>query len=304
MSTSKKYKCIKRYPTGPEVGCIAYEDTVGCYSLTDCSVVRADEIEGHPEFWEEVDDKGWEIIGQYYYDLLMFGKPKEWIITSIKRTSDNVAFLLGDKIKMVGHAYNKPPEPITKIKLNSEGIPCLFTDTFHNHGINIFKAIKCESVLMTEDYVEIFKGDDVYWMRTRNFTEKEPEFYYEKYDWSGEGDINLTGTYRWFSTKEAAEKWISKNKVLITTDDGVNLCAGDSFWFVDRYFNASRGVIPGGNLGSLFKALNNHRHFSTEQAAKNWIDLNRPKYSKRNVLDALKDAGSMNINQVIYELTK
>jgi len=86
---------------------------------------------------------------------------------------------------------------------------------------------------------------------------------------------------------------------ILTTEDGVNLFQGDDFWHVDTYFCSGKGI-----LNNSFKPLNGYKHFSTEQAAKDWIEMNKPQFSKNDLIKAVQAVGNINVNQVIYELKK
>ena len=209
-----KYKLIKEYPNSPELGFITDETMYFPAS--------------YPEFWEEIVEKEWKIINytakslgnsishtyQFQIKQPWFGN-SEWKVNSIKRLTDNTTFSIGDKIKCENSHVDKP-EAITKIELNKEGTPCLFTNSFHNNGVNIFKAIKYCPILTTEDGVDLFKND--------------------------------------------------------------------YFWHVDSYFGIAKGVLD--TTHPEFKPIKGYKHFSTEKAAKEYIDLNKPRFSKKDLLDA------------------
>ncbi len=193
-----RYRLIKEYPNSPELGYITDETMYFPSS--------------YPEFWELIKEKKFEIV---QYNRLASGVfTLSYDIKTVKRLSDNTLFSLGDKIKMIGHANDKAPESITEIELNKEGVPCLFTNTFRNNGINIFKAIKCEK--------------------------------------------------------------------LLTSEDGIDMYQNDIFWHVDSYFGIGKGYLK----SNEFNPLVSYKHFSTEKAAKDWIDLNKPMYSKKQIMDA------------------
>lgn len=211
----------KKLSRRSEVGATAVEGSIG-YRTLENGVYNKKDIEGYPEFWEEIKEKEWEIITAKIHtatvrcDIDGIQCISGWEIKSIKRLSDNTIFSLGDKIKMIDHANDKAPELITKIELNREGVPCLFTNTFHNNGINIFKAIKCEK--------------------------------------------------------------------LLTSEDGVDMYQNDTFWHVDSYFGIGKGYLK----SNEFNPLISYKHFSTEKAAKDWIELNQPKYSLQDIKNAIQ----------------
>ena len=213
---SKKYKCIKTFPGVSEIGKIAYEHTFS-YECGNNSFKKID-VEESPEFWEEIKEPKFQILATK--TNIKFSLSIENITTEIYeilRLSDNETFAIGDKIKCQNSHVDKP-EAITKIELNKEGTPCLFTNSFHNNGINIFKAIKCEKIF--------------------------------------------------------------------TTEDGVDLFEKDVFWHVDKFFCVGKGVLA--TKPGVFQPLVGYKHFSTEKAAKDWVDMNKPKFSKNDLSSALK----------------
>ena len=111
---SKKYKLIKEYPNSPKLGSVII-DTNPNNGAKDCwfsedwgksgskafFIPRSTNPEKHPEFWELVKEKEWEIVQQelnvkaaFLYD--------GFTIKSIRRLSDNEVFSTGDKIE---HSY-------------------------------------------------------------------------------------------------------------------------------------------------------------------------------------------------------
>src|SRR5690554_864894 len=66
----KKYRLIKEYPGSPELGSIlTYGRIRGDYAYNNdnLNVFRhKNEIENHPEFWEEIIEKDYEILSYKY----------------------------------------------------------------------------------------------------------------------------------------------------------------------------------------------------------------------------------------------
>lgn len=80
------------------------------------------------------------------------------------------------------------------------------------------------------------------------------------------------------------EFWEKINEPILRTDDGIDLYQNDTFWHVDTYFCVNKGILsmkPG-----VFKPIKGYKHFSTEKAAKDWIDFNKPKYSMNDIINA------------------
>lgn len=76
-------------------------------------------------------------------------------------------------------------------------------------------------------------------------------------------------------------------KKLFTTEDGVDIFAGDSYCFVNKCTlshvnknNVANDISGGNNVSFVY--------FSTEQKAKEYIEMNKPKYSKKDVIKILR----------------
>jgi len=228
-----KFKLIKEYPGSPKLGFVVDFGTT--YDSINSSMARVTILlkncKDSPEFWEEIEkEKQYQILIVIPAPNNKVGKEtvlKEyqnyltdyWRIKSINRFPDYEIFTIGDKI-ICQNSHIDKPEAITKIELNKEGTPCLYTNSFDNHGINIFKAIKVKKLLTTEDCVDLYQGDD--------------------------------------------------------------------FWHVDPWFGISKGSLR----ESTFIPLRGYTHFSTQEAAKNYIDLNKKQYSIKNVIDSSIDVAS------------
>lgn len=227
---NKKYKLKKCFPGSPPTDTIVKQRTIGYQSDGGFGSFFNEDIENYPEFWEEIKEKEWKII-EFTADIeLPIPAIFDWCIwrdllkiKSIIRKTDNTIFSIGDKIKMIGHANDKSPEQITKIELNKEGIPCLFTNTFHNNGINIMKAIKSEKLFTTEDKVDIFKGDLYFYVD-------------DCFDIVGvrAGITSGTNGFKYFSTEKAAKDWIDLNKPMYSKKDLLNASINMQYgeWFI------------------------------------------------------------------------
>ena len=77
-------------------------------------------------------------------------------------------------------------------------------------------------------------------------------------------------------TREDAENYINKNKVLFTTADGVGIKKGNMIHGVFRTTNTISNTVVGCNRGlhDTFEAI-----FSTRAAAENYVERNKPRLS-------------------------
>lgn len=189
--------------------------------------------------WEEIEDKEYEILTITADERNVLEKPLEnilpyegdgslwgyWQIHSVKRLSDNSVFQLGDRVKGIGF-------PITKIPLNKEGCVVPYLEC-GNQGVSLFYAQKVKPVFFTEDRVEIYEGDE-YWFVDSSFN----AYWNESIEGQEKFRIN-----KYFSTKEAAQEYIDQNKPKYSLND------------IKKVFEVSNGVT----MDFLIDRLENQR---------------------------------------------
>lgn len=167
-----------------------------------CGVrLNYEEVANNSEFWEKLEEKEYEIIKETYNTLI--GK---WEICSVKRLSDGEIFSVGDKV------YN-PKCPSQNFIIES-----FYPDCNKNHmlcgkgHVSIAKIEHCkEPILITEDGVELFEGDCFYFV--------------DKWFgcWNGTVcDSNIRDKYKYFSTSEAAEKYLNENKPMYSKKEVID----------------------------------------------------------------------------------
>lgn len=165
--------------------------------------------------WEEIVEKDYEILeyksiqglhcekGQYCFDVVsQYGNPNEWFIYKIRRKSDGVEFKIGDKV------YNPNCKSQTFI-IESFYLDCNNIHLLCGKGhINITKIEHYkEPILITEDGYEMFEGDKVYFVEIGEYLHKGCEIVNSyKYNYILDKD------FKFFKTKENAEKYIYENK--------------------------------------------------------------------------------------------
>ena len=219
----KKYKLIKQYPGSPELG--AEVDFTGFKQLTQQAI-------DYPEFWQEVVEKDYEI-------LISRVVTKE--ILSVKRLSDGEVFTIGDRAKTIN---SKGKHTVTQLGIrqkctgrdgkggwNYDGIDRIWIDWEDNCGGNWLESTEKAKnpIFLTHDGKDIFEGDKVWWVR------KDSTYYDSLISVPWMQFYSNLNAY--FLTEEAALDYIEKNKVLFTTEDGVNIKEGDMYYFVDTDFS-------------------------------------------------------------------
>ena len=194
-----KYKLIKEYPGSPKLG-----------TITDRTMYFP---EYYPSLWQPVIEKDYEILslvasernpqhkkGSKFLHNKDYGfknmHPTEfWDIYSVKRISDNKIFTIGDSYEDL---------IIEKMFMSVAG--------------DILTTYKPKQLLFTtEDGVDIFEGDTVYYIET----EEEPElcFKVNKYKIKYPGRFISDKSLHSFSTKEKAEEYILLNKPCLSYGD-------------------------------------------------------------------------------------
>jgi hypothetical protein len=183
-----------------------------------------------------------------------------WKINSVKRLSDGEIFTLGDRVKGYEHGCIKT---ITEIVVNdtesilTEGI-WLRYDSGSSHMAH---AIKVKNpIFLTHDGEDIFDGDKVWYVNKQDF--------YKSYFIASKTQSFFSDRMAYFLTREEAEDYIERNKVLFTTEDGVGIKKGDMIHGVYRTTNTISNTVVGCNRGlhDTFEVI-----FSTRAAAENYL---------------------------------
>ena len=286
----KKYKLIKKYPGSTEVGEIVqgngregwYTKGPGCRTYDWTQVVH------YPEYWEEVVEKDYEIISYVANDnpkMITIKKrggelhDSYWKIHSVKRLSDGEVFTVGDLIKtpytdcigIIGFHTKYSTEYFIEI-------PTGFTRL-----VAIEKAKR--PIFLTHDGKDIFEGDTIWWVRKESF-------HYSCFE-AHSGIQFFSDRNAYFLTKEAAEDYIKRNKPLFTTEDGVGIKKGDTYYFVDT--NLKISLAPNANAGSGW--YDEIKYFSTYETAQYYVIVNAKVLSIEEFWEFVSKPGSNIVKQ-------
>jgi len=247
----KHYKLNQWYPSLPEEfkhgntfahecnGKYFLESKHGYYHLD------AKEVENNPEFWEEVEEKNYEILKvkaaptHYAYSLNTFNSRifdydatnknlDVWDIYSVKRLSDNEVFTVGDIVEIsfdkskydtcyACSNQNNTKGKIKDIQISSDNND-LHTHESAPHGlyfrINTYwiplqyiDVIK-ELLFTTEDDIDIYKNDK-YWLVTEGLYIRSTHG----------GNTDLPEYRARFSTKKKAEQYVDYHRVKFSEKD-------------------------------------------------------------------------------------
>jgi hypothetical protein len=209
-----KYKLIKTYPGFNVLGTIIEIDSETRY------------YSENNEFWQPVVEKDYEILSVITNDNEFIVKVYNqdatiepyWKIHSVKRLSDGEIFTIGDKVTST-FSKNFGNFKIEKIKIsensiNIEGEGYLTTFQY-------LQKVK-QPLFTTEDGVNIFEDDNIYWVNINTFSKVNCNKYNDDL---GEISIKslLSKKYECkavgFSTKEKAEEYILMNKPCLSLND-------------------------------------------------------------------------------------
>lgn len=302
----KKYKLIKQFPDGPELGQVAeYQEGDNNYfikgngfgTLRYRYTVRS--IEENPEFWEEVKEKDWEIIElrrvdgsdhtkekdkiRQYLTTLKLGNQIYWFIHSIKRLSDGEVFTVGDKLKFttVGRSEFRTIKRFDFSKVNKAELLVFFEedgsykDGFRFEILSNLTRYK-EPILKTEDGFDLYEGDKYWTVFNKALSTIKPFTLYGphrlKLTQSGsfeEEEFNHTECL-YFAQLDNAANYIQKNKP--KTVYGVN----------GSFTKTSTSLA---NKIKQDYAAGDWKWFNSEKERDLYIEENKPRFSKRDMIN-------------------
>ena len=202
----RKFKCVKNYP-GADLGTIV-QYQLGAFpeyfDIKDAKRYNKKDIENYPEFWEEIVEKDYEILSGRTH--IPSGSTE---IYSIRRKSDGVEFKIGDKVYWNWQYSPQKYYTIEGFSINKEDNSLDFYTKGSCKYSWIFNKIQHykEPILTTEDGYEMFEGDKVYFVEIGEYLHKGCEIVNSyKYNYILDKD------FKFFKTKENAEKYIYENK--------------------------------------------------------------------------------------------
>jgi len=227
---------------------------------------------------------------------------KKWIeegenkIISIKRNSDRKIFTKNDRID--AYIFNNAQILGFKLEKHSPG-KIWITTLYGNTPLHLVKLSEGLPLFYTEDNnIPVYEGDE-YWYYHSDCSSGTI--------WHANADCvnkRLDDVKR-FSTKKAAEEYIAKNKVLFVTEDGKGVKEGDGVFAVTSSFiTMSYTNICGDYWKLTNKDSDGTKYFSSSKGAQEYIDNNKPMYSKQQIKDGFKKGRAINVNAFLEHLDK
>jgi hypothetical protein len=251
-------------------------------------------IEGTPnlDYWEEVIEKEWDIL-------------------SFKNESNNQIYIKrghiwdsGSDIGARSYEYClkyysifsaknlKTGEVVTIGNEYEEGVVVSFSITIYGEKLLVgFKSFhfSCNILDLTpikQPLFTTYDGVDIYEYTNRGFVwviDNKFEYVLPVRDVNVRGSLTTPETYKVFSTKESAEKWIKENtkKPLFISEDGIEIFEGDETYAVRLWdFGVSEKKI-------YYGASLNLKYFAEKERAEEYILMNKPLLSVNDIIDIL-----------------
>jgi len=295
----KKYKLIKTYPGSPKLSTEIIETQINSLCpVNECYINRKTfmligydsfEIENpknYPEFWEKVVEKDYEILcikhkesKCFYRNSIDLRNLNFYDIHSVKRLSDGKVFNIGENATTALNNYG----PITAFEINCNRMYIRTNGSSKGTFSCNIKDLKVfKKLFTTEDGVDIFEGDLYHAVTKKNNkmlinlnAEKEaPNF---PPIWSMKDFIC-------FSYRKKAQEYIDNHEILFSTADGVDIFEGDKYHSVILYNLQYKGWFKAQKINKgKYTDAESCIVFSTEKEAKQYILMNKPCLSLKDV---------------------
>lgn len=263
---NRKFKLIKKFPGSPNVGTevkfqkgIGFSNTYFSNTSGHSYWYHPEDVENNPEFWEEITEKNWEILS---FNCLTGNKSDVGqLFTRIDNTDnfrwDTVIFPISYILRKLWNPL-KGGYVIHSVKRLSDG-----------EIFSIGDKIKSEPFVTRRGFTVI---DEIYYNEHKQLSYK-----------TCKGEVPRTFVF--------CEDTVHYKEVpLFITEDGVEIFEGDKFYPVcieEGYGYKPFEFIP--QRWSSVPSAPWFRYFSTEQAAKQYIEDNKPIYSKKQTIQMIRD---------------
>lgn len=306
-----KYKLIEEYPHSLPLGSISKLD----YSA-------------YPKNWEPFVEKEYEVVavktkdGTLLYfegdvcvrrtdylsagstlklsDILSIKGENKIEIHSVKRLTDGKIFTVGEN---VGHVYNKHVFKILSFNFSEKGMAYTScSNDLYTPSINInllLKLVEKDVLYTTFDGVNRYEYQKEHWVidNTYAYELTTCKLHFEGLG-SFEGCIQKKPkVYKLFSTDKAALAYVESLKPLFITEDGKDIFVGDTYWCVNTAPHL--WTIWEQTSRSRTELAKTVRAFSSEVLAKKYIKMNKPEFSRTQVISALENLAATKKNIVI-----
>lgn len=219
--SNNSYRLIKSYPNcHHELGTVIPKGGMGWKGIYE-------DLENglYSEFWEKIKEDEFEII---QYNIVAYGLfAISYDIKTVKRLSDNTTFSIGDKCNLKnGNGFKNP---ILRFEIRNENFGLekyrnkdrivAFLETMDKTEwgpIELDSLVKSkEPLFITEDGVNIYSGDKVFYINYLNTILGPITF-----DRIGHKHY----LFKWFSKEINAKYWVEMNKPQYSEDKIIDTC--------------------------------------------------------------------------------
>jgi len=323
-----EYRLIKEYPGSPKLGTkVNYSDKHQIYNYNGGNFyteLPKHQVENLPEFWEKVDNSE-ELLKEA---ALKYPKGTKYIAANrVNLGSRDTTFTNGistGKFDIVKYyeisgkeIFHITGESNKSVYLNGEwaeiiqepkeyeilSYECLYSNGTSSTDRQIFVKqsngdYKWSNVTITEKFIDnnLWNNQNGGYVihSVKRLSDGEMftlgDFVYEKTNvctthWKIT-EFSLKDT-RCFTCGVNINNIEQEKKPLLVTEDGKEIFEDDYFWHVDKYYEIGRGICTHAHT-----KLPNFKDFSTKEAAEKYIDENKPKYSKKDVLGIVSKCSS------------
>jgi hypothetical protein len=266
-----KYKLIEVYPGSLPLGTISTLD----YSA-------------YPKNWEAFVEKEYEIVDSI---ISVDSNPK---ILSVRRLSDGEVFVIGDEVTI------SERNSITYKLVNFTEL----TDCIQVHGKSNNKEFfySLKSVIRLKQRTILYTTFD-----------GVKRYHYQKEHWVLDNgylytlmvcNLHLSGTlskcggkFKIFSTKEKADEYIANTAPLFTTEDGIEVFKTNHpklYWVKNNFLTGSDSENSLHNPDTI-----NYKYFSKKENVEEFIKMNRPEFSRKQVLGFIEHLNIRKNNVII-----
>ena len=270
--------------------------------------------------WKITDAKPLHMIGALVPDMWIIGfQCISKTINSVKRDVDQQIFSVGDMVKDHENSIRLKIKSFTIRKKQLAtgrhffGEDLIWVDyegNYMGNWLNNIIKLEQKPIFITEDGIDIFKGDEYYCVHFTDTREVQPSFnkiplfkiYGPNKAFKETENIHYTKDAKYFSTEEAAQVFIDLNfkKPLFTTEDGIEIFEEDVELFCvssDEYILQSQYLGTDDFARGIFKETINYKgilksnrygyyYFTSKERAQEYIKLNKPRYSLQDILNA------------------
>jgi len=255
----KKYKLIKEYPGSLKLETVVqYYKNWNMYGMDQQCLHNKEVVENFPEFWEEIINIGYEVLSIIDKLTDEVSKVKDFQLTSgaFIEIENGKGFTVKDNTKCI----------------------------FKNFNIYSFRRLSDNQIFSIGD--KLFSNE---FKSHGEFILKEIEFEIDPID-KGTGKLSFIHDHKilgkWLDLED-----LQKVEKLFTTEDGIDIYKGDTYWFLRKNYEPFIPTIDvAKDINPNFPQIQKHLGFitfSTREKAEEYVYFNKPRFSFKDIEKAI-----------------